>query len=430
MLDQNLVNLPQGDSTMIGSSGIALSGGQRQRVAIARVLYLVDAELLIFDDVLSGLDVRTTDHVFRHAFGRDGMLRRREATVILCTNNPRHFQAADYAIRISNDRDITAEKPAGDDTLSNTDLGFGSEPASTEALGSTTEPASSQASPTVAMTTEEAEPRRLGNRSVFSYYIRTIGLIPIVAFVFACVCNGFLNNFPRIWVTFWAGDAARPQRGLAQIDSQAYYIGICSMFRVLALLSFMAAVVLVLGPFIRLSGSVLHQRALETVINAPLQLLTTSDTRTITNYFYQDINIIDNELPMAVANVVLDIFGVVGMGFLIASSSPWLGLTYPAMILILWFIQRFYLRTSRQIRLLDLEAKSPLYTHFLDTSRDIATIRALGWTGKNIIHKPRLLDQSQRPTYLLSMVQRWLYLTLNVVVAVTAMALVGLIILC
>ncbi|KAM5360718.1 hypothetical protein ACJA88_014729 [Fusarium oxysporum] len=427
MLDRDLTNLPQGDSTMIGSSGIALSGGQRQRVAIARALYLVDAELLIFDDVLSGLDARTTDHVFRHVFGRDGLLRRRGATVILCTHNLRHFQAADHAIRISSTGDVFGEKPTGEDTRPSSALGFDSEPASTEALGSTEEPAPSHSSPTVAMTAEEAEARKLGDTSVFGYYVRTIGLIPIIAFVFACVCNGFLNNFPRIWLTFWADDAARPQKGLVQMHTQAYYIGIYAMLQILALVSFMAAVVLVLGPFIRLSGSVLHQRALETVINAPLQLLTTSDTGTITNYFSQDITIIDNELPMAVANVVLDIFGVIGMGVLIASSSPWLGLTYPAMILILWLIQRFYLRTSRQLRLLDLEAKSPLYTHFLDTSRGIATIRALGWTGENIKHNHRLLNQSQRPMYLLSMVQRWLYLTLNVVVAVTATALVGLI---
>ncbi|EXK46342.1 hypothetical protein FOMG_00066 [Fusarium oxysporum f. sp. melonis 26406] len=427
MLDQDLTNLPQGDSTMIGSSGIALSGGQRQRVAIARALYLVDADLLIFDDVLSGLDARTTDHVFRHVFGRDGLLRRRGATVILCTHNLRHFQAAGHAIRISSTGDVFGEKPTGEDTRPNSALGFDSEPASTEALGSTEEPAPFHSSPTVAMTAEEAEARKLGDTSVFGYYIRTIGLTPIIAFVFACVCNGFLNNFPRIWLTFWADDAARPQRGLVQMHAQAYYIGIYAMLQILALVSFMAAVVLVLGPFIRLSGSVLHQRALETVINAPLQLLTTSDTGTITNYFSQDITIIDNELPMAVANVVLDIFGVIGMGVLIASSSPWLGLTYPAMILILWLIQRFYLRTSRQLRLLDLEAKSPLYTHFLDTSRGIATIRALGWTGENIKHNHRLLNQSQRPMYLLSMVQRWLYLTLNVVVSVTATALVGLI---
>jgi ATP-binding cassette, subfamily C (CFTR/MRP), member 1 len=428
MLDRDLTNLPQGDSTVIGSSGIALSCGQRQRVAIARALYLADADLLIFDDVLSGLDARTTDHVFQHVFGRDGMLRRRGATVVLCTHNLRHFQAADYTIRIGSNGDVFEEEPSvPENVLVNSDLGSDLEPATAEALGSTEEMALTCSSPTVAMTAEEAEARKLGDASVFGYYIRTIGLTPIVAFVFACVCNGFLNNFPRIWLTFWADDAARPQRGLVQKHSQTYYVGIYGMLQVLALISFMAAVVLVLGPFIRLSGSALHQRALETVINAPLQLLTTSDTGMITNYFSQDITIIDNELPMAVANVVLDIFGVIGMAVLIASSSPWLGLTYPAMVLILWLIQRFYLRTSRQLRLLDLEAKSPLYTHFLDTSRGIATIRALGRTGENIKHNHRLLNQSQRPMYLLSMVQRWLYLTLNMVVAVTATALVGLI---
>ncbi|KAF5599389.1 multidrug resistance [Fusarium pseudoanthophilum] len=420
MLGRDVANLPQGDSTVIGSGGIALSGGQRQRVSIARALYLVDADLLIFDDVLSGLDARTTDHVFRNVFGRDGMLRRRGATVILCTHNLRHSQAADHIIKVDSNGEVSEDKPTADmSLLANSDLVSDPKPAST--------PAPPYSPPAEGMTAEETAARKLGDTSVFGYYIRTIGLIPIIAFTFACICNGFLNNFPRIWFTFWADDAARPQRGLWQLHSQAYYIGIYGMLQVLALISFMAAVVLVLGPFIRLSGSVLHQRALETVISAPLQLLTTSDTGTITNYFSQDITIIDNELPMAVANVVLDIFGVIGMGVLIASSSPWLGLTYPAMILILWLIQRFYLRTSRQLRLLDLEAKSPLYTHFLDTSRGIATIRALGWTGENIKHNHRLLDQSQRPMYLLSMVQRWLYLTLNAVVAVTATALVGLI---
>ncbi|KAF5687173.1 major facilitator family transporter [Fusarium denticulatum] len=428
MLDRDIANLPQGDGTMIGSSGIALSGGQRQRVAIARALYLINADLLIFDDVLSGLDARTTDHVFRNIFGRDGMLRRRGATVIMCTHNLRHSQAADHIITVSRNGEVSEEKPTADiNLLPDSDLVSNPEPATTEALEHAQGQAPSYSPPAVAMTAEEAAARKLGDTSVFGYYIRTIGIIPILAFTLACVCNGFLNNFPRIWLTFWADDAARPQRGLAQMHSQAYYIGIYGMLQVLALISFMAAVVLVLGPFIRLSGSVLHQRALETVINAPLQLLTTSDTGTITNYFSQDITIIDNELPMALANVVLDIFGVIGMGVLIASSSPWLGLTYPAMILILWLIQRFYLRTSRQLRLLDLEAKSPLYTHFLDTSRGIATIRALGWTGESIKHNNRLLDQSQRPMYLLSMVQRWLYLTLNAVVAVTATALVGLI---
>ncbi|KAG5763655.1 hypothetical protein H9Q72_008237 [Fusarium xylarioides] len=317
MLDQDIANLPQGDSTTIGSSGIALSGGQRQRVAIARALYLMPEQRIMYSDM--SLDKMECSVVV--------------AQLLFCAHTTFDTQAADHIIRISSNGEVTEEKPTADENvLPKSDPFSGSEPASTEALESAEEATSSHSPPAVAMTAEEAAARKLGGTSAFGYYIRTIGLAPILAFTFACVCNGFLNNFPRIWLTFWADDAARPQRGLAQMHSQAYYIGLYGMLQALALISFMAAVVLVLGPFIRLSGSVLHQRALETVINATLQLLTTSDTGTITNYFSQDITIIDNELPMAVANVVLDIFGAVGMGVLIASSSPWLGLTYPAMI--------------------------------------------------------------------------------------------------
>lgn len=47
-----------GYDTLIGERGVTLSGGQRQRVAIARTL-LKDNSVLIFDDSLSAVDMRT-----------------------------------------------------------------------------------------------------------------------------------------------------------------------------------------------------------------------------------------------------------------------------------------------------------------------------------------------------------------------------------
>jgi hypothetical protein len=42
------------------------------------------------------------------------------------------------------------------------------------------------------------------------------------------------------------------------------------------------------------------------------------------------------------------------------TSSPYLAISYPFLVILLYVVQKFYLRTARQLRLLDLEAKSPL----------------------------------------------------------------------
>jgi ATP-binding cassette subfamily B protein len=56
--------LPWGLDTRIGEQGMALSGGQRQRVALARAI-LSRPPVLILDDPLSALDVRTEEKVTR-----------------------------------------------------------------------------------------------------------------------------------------------------------------------------------------------------------------------------------------------------------------------------------------------------------------------------------------------------------------------------
>lgn len=93
--------------------------------------------------------------------------------------------------------------------------------------------------------------------------------------------------------------------------------------------------------------------------------------------------------------------------------------------MLLYLLQKFYLRTSRQLRYLDLEAKSPLYTHFTETLAGGVTIRAFGWEACFIEESHRRLDASQRPFYLLFCIQRWLNLVLDFAVAGIAVVLVS-----
>lgn len=91
-------------------------------------------------------------------------------------------------------------------------------------------------------------------------------------------------------------------------------------------------------------------------------------------------------------------------------------------------LQKYYLRTSRQIRLLDLEAKSPLYSHFIESLNGLVTIRAFGWAIPFQELNLSLLDVSQKPYYLLLCIQRWLSLILDLLVAALAVILMVLVV--
>lgn len=113
---------------------------------------------------------------------------------------------------------------------------------------------------------------------------------------------------------------------------------------------------------------------------------------------------------------------------LIAVSAPFAAISFPIVGVTVYFIQRFYLHTSRQLRFLDLEAKSPLYTQFTETLEGLATIRAFGWQSFVEEKAKELLDRSQRPFYLLFAVQRWLTIILDLVVAAIATILIILVV--
>lgn len=113
----------------------------------------------------------------------------------------------------------------------------------------------------------------------------------------------------------------------------------------------------------------------------------------------------------------------------------------PVIFAFLYLLQRFYLQTSRQMRLLMIEAKAPLYTHFTEAesiSRGAAgsasrqsggdgatTIRAFGWQHFYQARASALVDQSQRPAYLQSCIQYWLAFVLNLAMAALAVILVS-----
>lgn len=208
-LSFDLDSLPQGDLTNVGSDGITLSGGQRQRVSLARALYL-QTDLLVLDDVFSGLDADTEDRVFRRVFGSDGLLRQRKATVVLCTHSISHLPAADHIIALGEDSIVeqgnfnnlmarqgyvhrlrswesTDDKSTTDDS-----------PLERTARGSEDPTARKiESHPLTTMRTADAL-RQGGDKSVYKHYLKSMGWFLAGLAIISSALWGFFTNFPTI----------------------------------------------------------------------------------------------------------------------------------------------------------------------------------------------------------------------------------------
>ncbi|MCE7986488.1 MAG: ABC transporter ATP-binding protein [Caldilinea sp. CFX5] len=69
VLEQDIGQLDKGLDTIVGPRGVKLSGGQIQRSAAAR-MFVREAELLVFDDLSSALDVETEKLMWERLFAR------------------------------------------------------------------------------------------------------------------------------------------------------------------------------------------------------------------------------------------------------------------------------------------------------------------------------------------------------------------------
>lgn len=207
-LDFDFDTLPQGDGTNVGSDGITLSGGQKQRISLARALYL-HSDLLVLDDIFSGLDADTEEQVFRLVFGPAGLLRRRRSTVVLCTHSIRHLPSADYIIALGDNTIV--EQGNFDELMSRSgyvqSLGLksssGSDASSENSASKKSVPETKQqllhtTTNTSSLATNADGSRQVGDKTVYKHYFKSMGLLLAASCFLFGLMWGFFTNFPTI----------------------------------------------------------------------------------------------------------------------------------------------------------------------------------------------------------------------------------------
>ncbi|OAG06384.1 P-loop containing nucleoside triphosphate hydrolase protein [Paraphaeosphaeria sporulosa] len=425
-LHSDLVALPKGDQTKIGSKGLSLSGGQRQRIAIARALYS-GRDFFIFDDIFSMLDMSTQNKIFSRVLGPNGLMRKRRATAVLATHAERFLRYADHIIVLSSKGTISEQGSFADLSKAG---GYVAPSAKVNSSESSVNTVSGDADPKVDFASSDAtvaddtapldKARQIGDFKVYRYYFSFLSWKIGFMFLVLQVSYAFLNTFPTVWLKWWTD--ANDQ---STHDRSALYVGVYAAFQISALVASASVTWWSFNVMAVQTGLKLHDIVVKTVMAAPLTFFSTTDSGDTLTRFSQDFQLLDMSLPLALMVVVTNALICMAQIALIATASAWISLSFPFLFAVFYFVQKYYLRTSRQMRLLDIEQKAPLYTQFGETLEGLATIRAYSWTQHTIEHSNKLVDNSQKPYYLMYAIQRWLSLVLDLIIAALATLVVG-----
>ncbi|KAL4977122.1 hypothetical protein BDW66DRAFT_166044 [Aspergillus desertorum] len=345
-LEKDLSRLPRGDSTAVGNSGIRLSGGQKQRIsaytdaeqALSRALYS-RAEIILLDDVFSGIDTVGTEIIARNLFGY--LLRYADKIVVL-------------------DGGQVVEEGKLEDLRASSAYVRGLKTSLPESTSSAVD---NEPSERVVTSPDPGEQGGTEDKHA----------------------NETVPN---------------ESDELLDHDSPS-------------------------DPTRRDGDLSLHNDLADSTARAPLQFFQRVDIGSITNRFSQDMDLIDMSLPLEALNCLAAVCTCLLKLLILCVFARYLAATVPVILITIYFTQHLYLRTSRQMRLLDIEAKAPLYTHFIELVSGAATIRAFKWHASFQNTALRLLNLSQRPVYFLWCIQQCLGFILDILVAILAVILVA-----
>lgn len=262
--------------------------------------------------------------------------------------------------------------------------------------------------------------RQEGDAAVHKYYAKAAGWRSVIFFIFALAVSAFTDSFSQIWIVWWTEALAEDPD-----TSNNKWLGVYSGLGIIGVMANVLAGWEIFITVISKTGLYFHSLLVKTVSRAPMSFFHTVDQGVTVNRFSQDIQLIDMELPGSALGAAMAFATVIGQAVVIGVTGRYIAITFPFIIGVFYVIQKFYLRTSRQMRFLDIEHTAPLYSHTIEILDGLASIRAFGYEAGCLDAMCHSLNESQRPAYLLGCLQQWLLFASDMTVAVLAVVLIS-----
>uniref|UniRef100_A0A8C5FP11 ABC-type glutathione-S-conjugate transporter n=1 Tax=Gadus morhua TaxID=8049 RepID=A0A8C5FP11_GADMO len=457
-LGPDLELLPGRDLTEIGEKGINLSGGQKQRISLARAAYS-HSDIYLLDDPLSAVDSHVGKHLFREVIGPKGLLK--DKTRILVTHGVSFLPYVDEIVvlvegavsEVGSYQSLRATKgafsefldtyakeenreqgPAGEeeevsggedlqadcapeDVVTGTLKREGSIPSTTGVRLR-----SNSSSPKKELATDLKKGQRLIEKetmetgqvkfSMYLQYLRAVGWgYSSMMFLMYLVQNvAFIGQ--NLWLSDWTTDSVDYFNMTYPASKRDTRVGVFGALGVAqGLFVFLGTLFMAEGSV--LASSILHSRLLHTILRVPMVFFDTTPTGRVVNRFAKDIFTVDEALPQCFRSWILCLLGVVGTLFVICLTTPTFAVVIIPLAVVYYFVQRFYVGTSRQLRRLDSVSRSPIYSHFGETVAGLSVIRAYGHQERFLKHNETTMDENIKSVYPWIVSNRWLAIRLE-----------------
>lgn len=434
-LDVDFANLTSGDETLVGEKGIALSGGQKQRISLARAIYS-DAAHLILDDCLSALDSNTAQWIYEN--GIQGSLMHGRTCILSTHNMSLCVPDSDFVVVLDTGRVVHQG-------LTNDVLAAGGIPglsgSDSERNGSVSSSSKSKDNGDMKKQKNEAKSHEVQSQAerksegvvAFRHiqrYLDAMGgkvfwIFAIVVFV-ASPLGAVATN---LWVRQWSNAEERNANTTArntQISSSAvvssdlsYYLGIYGLISIIYLIVLVARDAVQFGGSLRASRRV-HTQLLERVTRAKLSFFDTTPLGQMVNRFSSDIELLDQELAPLAVQTLDCVTSIATTIILISIFSPLFLLAGAFVSIIYYYIGKYFLSTSRDLKRIEAVTKSPLYQHFGETLSGLTTIRAFGHEKRFMTENFAKLDAHSGPYFYLWAANRWLAFRVDIMGAIVA----------
>ncbi|KAF9459383.1 multidrug resistance-associated ABC transporter [Collybia nuda] len=456
--------LEDGDETEIGARGVSLSGGQKARVALARAVY-ARTKYVLLDDPLSAVDSHTSRFLYERLL-RGPLLANR--TVILVTHHVELvLPGAYYLVRMLDGRIDTQG------TIKDLRAQGILEEITHDAAAEMEKDGMVEEAPVLDEDEEKKakdpkKPRKLIKDEhreaggvkwvIYKSYLKASSYWIWVFLALLVVVNQLLGITEKLWIKTW-GEAYEGSGNLSSryafnsfatseheihadgylgshyltsplqhifttkkgtfginwpsaVQHPLFYIGIY------AAIGLGNAFVSISGTIAQYTGAlrasrILFKQLLVTVVRATFRFHDTTPQGRMLNRFGKDIETIDTSLAGSLQAVNLSLASFFAAVLTVAFVFPWflvpaffIGFAYRELAI-------GYLNTGRDLRRMESNTRSPIFSDFGELLEGIVTVRAFSAEKRFLDNLHRKIDVTTKMWYSFWMTNRWLLLNFD-----------------